>query len=264
MLHLAGLAEVDQELPAAALTAAVDFPNDSHRIWLRADPVYLQPGLRTVTLFDARHFAIDATTAEQQVARLNAHFSSEDWSVATSVDGQRWYLRLNRPTDLNTVPVDEVSGADIEASLPSGPDQSYWRGIMTEAQMLLHDAMAAGPGINAIWLWGGAQLSAAGAIPWSTLIGADPLLAGLASRFNIVYRADIDDLSMNGDALIVATLLRTVGTECDHLDALLSIERRYIMPLLAQVKKGDQLILLGDDACYRLNRWAWWRVWRTR
>jgi hypothetical protein len=128
--------------------------------WLRADPCHLRVNRDHVLLADASSFELNREEAEALVESLNRHFSA-DGMTFFPMQPQRWYLRLNAVRPIETTPLLQARGRDIDSLLPRGPEALRWRGMLNEAQMLLHqqpvndarEARGELP-INSIWLWG--------------------------------------------------------------------------------------------------------------
>ncbi|HKO88961.1 MAG TPA: hypothetical protein VJU83_10675 [Burkholderiales bacterium] len=153
--------------------------------WLRADPCHLQVNRDHVVLADSKTFQIDRNEAEAMVESLNQLFASDGMRFYP-MQPDRWYVRLSNESPIETTPLLQVRGKDIDPFLPRGPQAMQWRRMLNEAQMLLHahpvndarEARGAAP-INSIWLWG------EGASPtpmrkFQRVRTHNPLAAGLA------------------------------------------------------------------------------------
>jgi hypothetical protein len=151
--------------------------------WLRADPVQLLVDRDQLVLADAP--AVSRAEAESLVESLNAHFGGE--LVLYPIRPERWYARLERVPDLETVPSSQARGASVEPNLPTGADAQRFRVLMNEAQMLLHAhpvnaaREARGePPANSLWFWGGGALARPEPAPFRQVLADDPLARGLA------------------------------------------------------------------------------------
>ena len=164
-----GLGEYQKkDKPYAALSLISENKSDVEHIsesyWLRADPVNLQPDRDTALM--AGHEELDLTQeeSEQLVMQINEHFIDEPWTLY-SFAPHRWYLRADKPVDLNTTPLSKVLGVDITPLSPTGNDADYWFKIVNELQMLIHGSNVNFEResrnmwtANSLWLWGGGCL----------------------------------------------------------------------------------------------------------
>jgi hypothetical protein len=75
---------------------------------------------------------------------------------------QRWYVRLDRLPDIETVPLSQAAGRNVRDLLPKGNEAAHWHRLFNEIQMLLfaHPVNEAREArgeltVNSLWLWGG-------------------------------------------------------------------------------------------------------------
>ena len=69
---------------------------------------------------------------------LNGHLAEHDAELF-SAGGGEWCLRVQRPVDCVTVPLDTLPGADPFGGRPAGKDAPWLENLMTEIQMLCHE-----------------------------------------------------------------------------------------------------------------------------
>ena len=158
----------DKPLAALSLLAEeMDLEFDESTYWLRADPVNLQPDRDTALLAGHEELALTQEESDKLVTQINEHFNDEPWQLYTFAP-HRWYLRLDKPADLVTTPLNKVLGQDINPFAPQGDDADYWFKIINELQMLIHGSIVNFEResrnmwtANSIWLWGGGCLPAA-------------------------------------------------------------------------------------------------------
>lgn len=163
--------------------------------WLCADPVHLRIEAGRAVLADSSRFAITADEARQMVEALNAHFAEQNLTFLAPVP-QRWYARVANAPRIRTTPTAEVAGRDITPHLPTGEDQAHWRGVLNEAQMLLH-AHACNErreergevAVNSLWFWGGGVETPPDPSPRYHAVWSDhPLARGLGLSSGIDTR----------------------------------------------------------------------------
>ncbi len=147
----------EADAPVAPISAAFDGLGEG--CWLRADPVHLR--LRRDQMILLPDVEVEADEAEQLCAALNEHFAGQGMEFFAP-HPQRWYVRLDRLPDIETVPLSQAAGRNVRGLLPSGKEAAHWHRVFNEIQMLLHshpanearEARGELP-INSLWLWGG-------------------------------------------------------------------------------------------------------------
>ncbi|MGQ0749278.1 MAG: hypothetical protein ACT4PS_01965 [Betaproteobacteria bacterium] len=279
--------ERQRDWPIAPLTLTIDGGDPAGAYWLRADPVHLRADRDRLVLADSSAFEISRDEADTFVESLNAHFAAEKLHFSAPVP-QRWYLRLDSDPQIATSPLDDAAGASIDPHLPRGARALPWHRMMNEAQMLLHGCAANEAResrgelpVNGVWLWGGGRRASVAGRHFATVTANDPLTLALGAH------ADIPAAPLDEDGEHWMRRLPAADSGETHLavleqlapcarrgdlaawrDALLQLERRWIAPLVAALKKGriDALVLIvpADEACVRfeLTRSAIFRFWR--
>jgi hypothetical protein len=245
--------ERQSDWPVAPYTLMADGGVPGAHYWLRADPVHLTVDHDRLVLGDASTFHLSREEAEALVEKLNGHLRER--MTLYPMQPTRWYARLEAPPDLVTVPVAEVRGTNIQASLPEGRDAMRFHALMNEAQMLLfgHPDNAlrethVEPTINSIWFWGGGMVSSAVSSPFTHVLAEDPLARGLARAAGIPARVLPADgpawlyrAPQKGVALIVLDALREAASYTDKRafhDARARLERDWFEPMLDALGAG--------------------------
>ncbi|HKY01591.1 MAG TPA: regulator, partial [Burkholderiales bacterium] len=167
----------------------------------------------------------------------------------------RWYVRLNEPPIIESTPLAEVRGKDIDPHLPRGPEAMRWRGFLNEAQMLLHqhsvnearEERGALP-INSVWLWGEGSSAPPPTRPFQRVRGRSALAAGLALASGASAQARPEhasewfkNTSAEGVELIVLDDLLAPACYGDlHAwqSRLQQLERHWFAPALAALRDG--------------------------
>jgi hypothetical protein len=238
--------ERQRDWPVAPYTLLADGGAPERHFWMRADPVHLRVGRDSLVLADSAGFEVSRAESEALVETLNRHFGGT--MLFYPMRPARWYVRLEKPPDMQTTPPVAARGAAIDEKLPSGPDAVRFHALMNEAQMLLHEhpvnaeREARGePALNSVWFWGGGVMAFEKARPFSTVVGDDPLARGLALAAGIPVRAlpkDADSilaaLGDEGLALVVLDAPR----EAQLRERRTALERDWFGPLLAALKSG--------------------------
>ncbi|HYR05969.1 MAG TPA: hypothetical protein VEP71_04730 [Gallionella sp.] len=264
------------DAPIAPISAVFDGLGEG--CWLRADPVNLR--LQRDQLVLLPDVGGDAGEAAQLCAALNEHFAGQGMEFFAP-HPQRWYMRLDRLPDIETVPLSQAAGRNVRGLLPSGREAAYWHRVFNEIQMLLHshpanearEARGALP-INSLWLWGGG--CAENVSPqkvYDSVSSGEPL----AEMFAVAAGASFAEWSerwrdLGGDRqLLVWTGLRSALRRGDLVawrTALQEFEAGYAQPLWQALRAGKiaqlQVDVLGGDHVRRLlltqvSTWAFWR-----
>ena len=268
------LPEAGHDLPVAAVTRVADMGVIDRDWWIRADPVYLEPG-RDSLILSAVH---DLTQEEsgRLAAELNESLSQDGW-LLKAPRPQRWYLKPPAAPRITTTPLEAVVGRDVHPYLPKGPGSKAWHTHLNEIQILLHtspvNAAREARGLlpaNSVWFWGGGRLPQAGNARWAQLWSNEPLAQGLARLTGVSSRPvpqtapELLNATVSGEQLLVLAL----STQTDS-DTLQTLTDNWLSPLCAAVHKGTltSLKLISDNGpqfLYRKeHRWRFWRRQHT-
>lgn len=116
--HLCGLFGVPSgDAPLAAISAAFDGLGAG--CWLRADPVHLR--LQRGQMLLLPNVDISADEARQARTSLNEHFAGQGMEFFAP-HPLRWYVRLDRMPDIETVPLSQAYGRNVQGLLPKGAE----------------------------------------------------------------------------------------------------------------------------------------------
>lgn len=269
------------ELAIAALTLQADGVPAGQAYWLRADPVHIR--LQREQMILQADVVPSAEEAAQLCASLNAHFAADGLRFFAP-HPRRWYVQLAQAPAMQTRPLAQVIGRNVQAHLPAGRDALHWHAIFNEIQMLLfsHAVNQAReergePAINSVWLWGGGVAPLALSRPYAEVGGDSELAAAFAKAANIPAVLLPDGAHMNvgaagGDVLLVWEGLQAAlqrGDVAAWRASLLRFEQCCLVPLLAALATGDigQITVdvpgEGGARRYRLGRAALWKLWRS-
>lgn len=265
-------AEQTQANAALMLLGEGREPGDDY--WLRIDPVCLQATRTQIALAPLQPQDLGREEAAALAAVLAPHLSAAGCELEV-VHPQRWYARCRVPPAIATVA--PSAGILSEAQLPTGPDSAAWRRLITEAQMLLHDAPvnhareAAGKlPVNAIWPWSGGRLPALEQAPYGCVLADELVALGLARA----TRARAQPLPRDANAALVpgraqATTLIVLAAAAPTPTTLAKLEDDWFAPLAQALRTGsiEQLrLMLRFTPERRLGRRLtrahlrrWWR-----
>jgi hypothetical protein len=258
----------------APLTHLFDANDNSNKICLRADPVYLRADRDRVFLFDAASaFNITQTEANAFIKEINA-FYAEDGIEFSAPTPTRWYIYLNNFPNLITQPLDKVLARDIYNYMPEGEDKKEWRQRLNELQMLLHQSPVnikrierGEVPINSLWFWGLGKLPEPPKPRFTHVWTNEPLAQGLAS-FSKTPQSKVPDSVtsslMDGEHLITLSAVR--GKNANWHNWMNNLEKNWFTPLFNALKNRqlDKIALYsGDNRVFvittkNIGNW-WWR-----
>ncbi|MDD3610301.1 MAG: hypothetical protein PHI49_11180 [Halothiobacillaceae bacterium] len=264
--------------PLAPFTFLADFGERPEGAVLRADPVWLKAELDHALLFGPYLLDLSMEQARALVERINTHLAEEGWQVEIGAP-DRWYVRdLRALGDVpRTASLSHAVRRNVYPLLPEGEEGRAWRRRLTELQMLLHDAPetqareARGlPPVNSLWFWGGGALPPTLECPFDEIHAQDALSLGLARACAVEAREALRPGDYQGAQVLVARDEAADPARHGDVDAwqaaVDNIEREWLQPLLAQLRKGQlrELILdAGEAGAWRLRSWHRWRFWRS-
>lgn len=156
---------------------------------LFAYPVYLHARREQLILMTGPEFELNEAEARSLAATLREHFP--DWRVERTPDAM-WFIIMDRDPELETTPLQEVLGENIDGHLPRGGDAMAWHRILNEIQMLLFESEvnrnreAAGrPPVNSLWFWGGGRLPDIKSSLWTRVMTNNPVAGGMGRAAGI-------------------------------------------------------------------------------
>lgn len=175
-----------KDLPIAAVTRTLLPGMVRDRWWIHADPVYCQADRDSVVLVADVSEGLSPEERQALTTALSPLFADAGMELQPGIDG--WFVAAPADIRITTSLLADTLGRPILDYLPRGPDGGFWRRLMNEAQMTLHDIpinqrrISTGkPPANSLWFWGGGQLpSLPTTRPPITTWSDYPLARGLA------------------------------------------------------------------------------------
>jgi hypothetical protein len=259
-------------LPVAALTHVDDRSArpDGDFYWLRVDPVTVWADMARV--FMTRYGFADLDPYERnEIENCVRSVLQEEGMVLRGDHPERWCIPLGKPLRFGFTPLDEALGMDLADALPDHPEAAYWRRVLNEIQVALHNApvnerrRAAGKReVNSVWFWGGGFIpDAAPHYVLDTVYSDDAVTRGLAiindCRLKRLEECLSTELSRDGQAVLIDW---TAGGG-DAGEELLGVEG-LAGRLLRLAERGQLTLILydgsGQGRSYgRLARHRFWR-----
>ena len=153
-----------QPFPAAALSLLASAKHTEQGHWFRADPVHLQADMDHAILRDSHGLDLTQQESEGLIDELNKHFH-EDGIRFLMNDKDSWCLNINDHGNVSTTAVNDVISRNVYSFMPHGEDALFWKKLMNEVQMLMHQSEVNAKRqdnnklpVNGVWLWGEGDL----------------------------------------------------------------------------------------------------------
>jgi hypothetical protein len=271
-------------MAAGALTLLAADEDPGGACWVRADPVHLRLMRDRLIVVPCAAFPLSREEAEALAAALSRHFAGT--LSLRVIDAQHWCARLAEDLTLDAPTALEAAGRDVDLTARIGGEAGRrWRGLLNEAQMLLHAhpvnqaREARGEAaVNSLWLWGAGRAPQDPKARWQSVSAAEPVALGLAKLAGAQPRAlpaSADDwiagTSAQGRHLVVLDALRAplaLAQGAEYRECIDALEKRWFAPLLAALRGGRAGMLTVQvpdaGACFETVRGDLRRFWRRR
>jgi hypothetical protein len=179
---------VDDDFPSAALSMLVHDAYDENLSYMCADPVHLQADMDHAILTSSHDLYLNQDESAAICDVLNKHFKQDGLSFI-SLDKDQWIVTCKDEIELNTTPLSETIGRNVNFLLPKGDASGFWKKILTEAQMLMHshdvnvDRESSGKlSVNSLWFHGSGHLPNYDKQTSLSICSNDNVLKGLADH----------------------------------------------------------------------------------
>lgn len=281
LCELFGLSSEDGDHPVAAISRLSDDNQHPEGLWLRADPVHVSADRDGLILIDNNRFNLNQRDALALAADINLLLEPYSMNLEIPVP-TRWYLRVHEDYKLKTTPLDSIVGKDILPYMPTGDDRINIIQLMNDIQMTLHASdvnkrreQEKELPINSVWFWGYGELPKIIDRHWSFVASDEMLAKGLsmiaATPFEELSESynDLKDKGASYNGLVVLNSFQKFSYYHDlegWLEALLSIESNWFVPLLNALKRKqlDQLTISTDINSIKLDSYSRYKVWKKQ
>jgi hypothetical protein len=268
---------------AAASTASGELDAARGTAWF-ATPAHVIAGLTSLHLDRRSLLSLPA----EDLARLAEDFSlrlGDSELMLTPTDSGIFLLRgLQNVIATTTEPAHAIV-SELEASLPTGPSSSVLKRLGAELEMWLHDhpvnqarARRGELPVSTLWIWGGG--ADAPIVPAKTpalsdlALGSDPYLVGLW-RLQAAKCLPLPDSLPKLSAypgierravVIEVTPLLHANPQWTVYDALTDLDRRFLVPALAELREGSvtSVVFIANDTALHVQRRDRFKLWRAR
>ncbi|MFC5437435.1 phosphoglycerate mutase [Rhodanobacter umsongensis] len=262
--YLGGLGDyfpgIGADLPAAAITREFLAGDAADATWLSADPAWVQPDMNGVRLLACGQLQLEMGEAQALAEPLRHLFDEADMQLEISTP-DRWHLKLPANTSLPEFAAPERAlGEDLSQHLPQGVEGRYWRVLLNEVQVILHQhplnaerrARALAP-VNSLWLWGGGSLPDRPTSLLHGVISDDLLLRALAGHANTAQ------LSRTPETVAAATPGWLIDLQDLPANDIASRWWPTLQPLLG---RHSAVLHFASAERWRHKPWHRWRLWR--
>ena len=247
--------------------------------WMHADPVYMRIDPDKTELYDSNSLSLNDKEALGLIECLNHHFDSDNITFVMA-DANHWFVRSNKPFDVDTFPLAEALTQNVNALLPSGPGEIACKQLLTESQMLLfandinqHRESRGLLPVNSIWLWGEGCWDEKQDSNVLNMSGDDVFSSGLSQLLNIKYSDSktsmLQSVALPDDAsqvLIFSDLMQPslYGDATAWVESLNKLYKKHLSLLLNQFADKRQTVSLYPCNGYRyvLKPFDKFRIWK--
>jgi len=233
--------------PTAAIMAMGCGMDAATGYWLCADPVNLHPDLDHVVLFDSTSFELEKHELGQLVSEVNELLLENG---LTSYHGRQHnlFLKMVDKPEVSFSSLESVVGKNILQHLPEGRDAAKWRLLQNEIQMQMTQSRVNSEReqrgqsvVNGLWFWGGGYLFRPKHKQVYDVIFANDLITqGFARLTDTSIEKDcagLEDIPLGKNSLVAIDV--PDATSAAWHDLLLSIEKQWLKPALAAIKKNE-------------------------
>nr|AFI78562.1 signal peptide protein [uncultured bacterium ws633F6] len=272
----------ETDVPVAALEGLAQGASDQRdSFWFRADPVNLQEDQNYLMMSYPSEMNLDLEEAESLAYSVNQHFAEDGWSIVVA-DARRWYLKLDKPADIQTTAAWRAVGKDVFNLMPVGNNSRQWHSWLMELQMLFYshpvNEARGAQGLTAVsglWLWGGGELPLLSQGCQHLLWGDSCFMQGVSRQSGCEIKALPEDMStvlneipLKGEQLMMLEQARTAllsGSLDQGVSVLKQLEKQVFKPLVNLLKSGKlKRLTVIDTPGFVLDASAsgmkkWWR-----
>jgi hypothetical protein len=280
LFQLFGFPKQGHDYPVAAVTHLVDDDHDLEGFWMRADPVHLRPERDAVVLLDSSAFNLEKHEALILAADLQQVFTEREIELEAPTNN-RWYLKLKQLPEINTTPIHEVVGNDIDKNSFVGENTIVWDQLSNEAQMSLHNCplndereQRGELPVNGVWMWGAGALPKARKQIWSRVFADEVTTQGLSILTGSSYAELPDSLDAlinqseeQDDVLAVISFGLRHKQYFDHngwQDFIAYLEEEWFVGIenLFKQKELNELTLLAGEYTCKVSKASFMKFWK--
>lgn len=271
------------DFPSAALTLLANDMYDAKMYYMHADPVHLQADMDHAILTSSADLEIKDDESSALCETLNQHFE-QDGLRFLILNKEQWFVASKHGISMNTTPLVDATGRNINFILPQGEDSARWKQVLTEAQMLMHSHAvntarenSGLASINSLWFHGCGDLAEFPDNEVKVICSQSDMFKGLASHIRCDYMDKPATVNEFADYLLScqqgATSVLHMA-ELEHLvnytdvslwlAQLTELLERWVYPLLKITKKNNIKVTLYpcNGKSYQFSKYDSLKLWR--
>lgn len=274
---------VEGDFPAAAFSLLAVDSYEASMNYMCADPVHLEADMHHAVLTSSTDLDISENEAVALCGALNEHFKQDGLSFIRKGAGS-WFVVSNENICINTTPLADAVGRNVNFLLPKGESSAMWKQLMTEAQMLLHSneinserESRGKQSINSIWFHGCGNLPAVTDCRVSSVCSNDGIFKGLAAHVQCDYlpllasaREYADIVLSEKDKTVNVFHLSDLENLVNYTDVTIWLEKltevleQWIYPLLKMARKNRINVFLYpcSEKQYQFSKYDALKFWR--
>jgi hypothetical protein len=254
---------IEGDFPSAALVLLANDMFDVSLNYMHADPVHLRADLDHAVLTSSADLFIKEKESEVLCDALNQHFN-QDGLTFFRLNKNQWFVSSKNKIQLDTTPLVDATGRNINFLLPQGKDSAYWKQVLTEAQMLMHShevnfnrENSGQQSINSLWFHGAGLLPELSNSKITSICSDHDMFKGLARHVKCDYLKVPDSVNEYA-AYLLSCKNNTVNllhlSDLEHLinytdvniwlDKLTKVLNHWIYPLLKVANKNNINVIL--------------------
>ena len=211
-----------------------------------ASPIECYADQKTVYIINKADLSpLDETT---MVATLN-HVLQQDGIKLEIIESGLWLFEMQHHTAVTMRDLGDVIGKSMDAQLPIGKDEVYWRRLLTECQMLLSQSVS-------VWFWGNGVDNISLKTPFDSIYTDDPILKAKAHNAGVIAKS----LPITWNNAMLGAHKHLLITPVNHLE----LEEQWLTPLLASLKSGviqTLIVKIDQQTDYVLARRHLYYFW---
>jgi len=255
---------IENDVPAGYFRS-VQHELSSEVVWC-LDPVYIQVDRDEAVLVANESLCLEESEARSLIDALNQHFKQDGLSI--HYHNQHQWLMLG-DIGLLTHSLSDAIFQNINEHQPTGKDESKWRTIINEVQMLLHchpvneqRVEQGGMPANSLWIWGGGQHLTTSSL--LDLVLSDEWLAKDVTRYagvsydTLPSKVDPAVLCNKNSLLIFTEQMKSVRQNdvFGWFDCLRRFDKGVLGPLFGLLHKNeiDVLYIKSDTISISMTR----------
>ncbi len=274
---------LDGDFPSAALILLANEKYDGSKYYMHADPVHLRADMDHAVLASSADLNVTEDESAALCETLNQHFN-QDGLFFFRLDRNRWFVTSKNKIQMNTTPLADATGRNVNFLLPGGKDSAGWKQLLTEAQMLMHSheininrEKSGKQSINSLWFHGCGELPEINNSQVSSVCSNNDMFKGLASHVKCDYLpvpASVNEytdhlLSCNSNAVNVLHI-----SELEHLvnytdvniwlAKLTEVLNEWVYPLLKVANKNNIKLILYpcNEKQFHFSKYDSLKFWR--